>query len=175
MLMKSGRILFIIIFIAAITGNCDGGKVEKPDNKAPFFETTLDIDERLKTADSLIVVFYKDPYGTDSLRYTRYYTQISIVGSNELDLLQQQLAQKTSRQEKFRNCRGEGKIWCYSYEKIFQTLYFSNRCDDCCHVYIIKDGFYYYTPIAESMIAWLDSIKPLSKEPLNAAADNEKE
>lgn len=129
----------------------------------------LDVDERLKAADSLVVVFYKDPYGADSLRYTRYYTQVSIVGSDAIALLQQQLKEKAEKLEEYRKCRGGGKIWCYWKGKIFQTVYFSNRCDDCCHVYIIKDGFYYYTSILQSFVTWLESAKVLSEEPPNNA------
>jgi len=163
--MKSATFFFSILLLIKLAAGCSGVEEKKTESKASLFATTLDIDERLKKADSLVVVFYKDPYGTDSLRYTRYYTQISIVDSTALNLLQQQLLQKTSKQEKYRNCRGEGKIWCYTKNKIFQTIYFSTQCNNCCHVYIIKDGFYYYTPIRESTSTWLSSLKPLSKSP----------
>jgi hypothetical protein len=42
------------------------------------------LDSRLANADSVVMLFYKDPHGTDSLRYTRYYTQYN---SNDTALL----------------------------------------------------------------------------------------
>jgi hypothetical protein len=158
-------ILFILSVIAVAGSSCESGKIKKTENKESVIQTALDIDERLIKADSLVLVFYKDPYGADSLRYTRFYTQISTTDAEDIELLQKQLAQKTEKQEKYRKCRGEGKIWCYSKGKIFQTLYFSTRCNDCCHVYLIKDGFFYYVPILKSFTSWLISIEPLAKEP----------
>lgn len=158
-----------MLFITIFASSCDGTKTKKSENKISDSKTILDIDERLKAVDSLAIVFYKNPYGRDSIRYTRYFTQVSTVGSAEIRLLQQQLAEKAIKQEKYRNCRGEGKFWCYSKGKIFQTVYFSMRCNDCCHVYLIKDGFFYYSPILKELSDWLQTIKHLATEPVNGA------
>jgi hypothetical protein len=146
---------------------CNNNEPKKAQEKAFASTTAIALDERLKAADSLVVVFYKDPYGDDSLRYTRYYTQASVTAMNDLSVLQQELAQPFLSQEKRRNCRGEGKIWCFTKGKIFQTLYFSTRCDDCCHIYFIKDGNFYYSKILSSTMEWLKAIKLLSTEPEN--------
>ncbi|MBC7827038.1 MAG: hypothetical protein H7122_04785 [Chitinophagaceae bacterium] len=162
------KFISVLLFsFGALLCSCNDPQIKKKQNKEDAFKTLVDIDERLRSADSLVVVFYKHPYGADSLRYTRYYTQISVVGPVELELLQQQLKQKAIRLEKHRYCRGEGKVWCYSKGKIFQTLYFSTLCDNCCHVYLIKDGFFFYTDILKSFTSWLTSVKPISKEPFN--------
>jgi hypothetical protein len=170
--MKSEIFSFIVLITAITAVGCNNNKVEVKEKQPALVESTFDIDERLKGADSLVVVFYKDPYGTDSVRYTRFYTQISVVEASSLELLQQQLAEKVIKEEQYRKCRGEGKIWCFSNGKIFQTLYFSTRCDKCCHVFIIRDGFYYYSSISPTFVKWLTSIKPLTKEPANEAQKN---
>ena len=153
----------MLVFMLA----CQSGdqKVEKSEQMASPDQSTLDIDPRLKNVDSLVVVFYKDPYGSDSLRYTRYYSQASTVADEDMQLVHQQLTQRTSKEEKYRSCRSEGKIWCYADKKIFQTVYFSTRRTGCQQVYIIKDGFFYYAPPTKSFATWLDEMKSLAKEP----------
>ena len=155
-----------------ITG-CNNNEPGKKSPKAPLVLTAYDLDERLKSADSLVVVFYKDPYGEDSMRYTRYYTQVSITATSGIDQLKKQLSGEFKKQEKRINCRGEGKIWCFTNGKVFQTLYFSTRCEDCCYVYLIKDGNFYYTPISDSFTKWLETLKPLTTEPANEALQND--
>lgn len=169
--MKLPGIYFgLILFITFLLSGCGNNEPKRPPKNESIIETAFDLDARLKSADSLVVVFYKDPYGEDSLRYTRYYTQLPVIDYAGLNVLQQQLNQKFTKQEKRNTCRGEGKIWCYTKSKIFQTLYFSTRCDSCCYVYLIKDGFFYYTRILQPVITWLAGLKPLSKEPKNEAA-----
>jgi hypothetical protein len=132
-----------------------------------------ELDARLTGADSLVVVFYKDPYGADSLRYTRYYTQIPVTGNQNIALLQRELQRPFSGQEKRKNCRGEGKIWCFAKGKIFQTLYFSTRCEECCHLYLVYNGNFYYSPILPATVSWLESLKPLATEPANQGMEAE--
>ena len=168
--MNSSILFSFLLLILTGAGGCDSNeaKVTPESEKSALPQTMLDVDERLRNGDSLVVVFYKDPYGTDSVRYTRFYTQVSLVDRSSVQHLQQQLAEKAIREEQYRKCRGEGKIWCFQNGKIFQTLYFSTRCEKCCHLFLIKDGFYYYSPISPTFVNWLDSIKPLTKEPANA-------
>jgi hypothetical protein len=162
--MNISTTYFGIILITAFLCGCKNNESKKQTQKNSISLTAIDLDERLKTTDRLVVVFYKDPYGEDSLRYTRYYTQASVTDLKEMGFLQKELAQTFTGQEKRRNCRGEGKIWCFTKGKIFQTLYFSTRCDDCCHVYFIKDGNFYYSRILSSTTSWLEAIKPISAE-----------
>lgn len=161
--------VFTIATILSITFlfSCKNKDSHERGKKENVILTAIDLDQRLKGVDSLVVVFYKDPYSEDSLRYTRYYSQTSVTSLKEIDILQKELVQSFAAQEKRRNCRGEGKIWCFTKGKIFQTLYFSTRCDDCCYTYLIKDGIFYYSRISDGMIAWLKDLKTLSKEPGN--------
>lgn len=123
-----------------------------PVTPAAASTSAFTLDERLLKADSLVLVFYKDPYGPDSLRYTRYYTQSSVV--NGLDIFKGQLSMEYSQQE-LRKCRTEGKIWCFTEGKIFQTIYFSTKCQKCCFTYLIKDGSFYYSAIDPAFTEWL--------------------
>lgn len=153
--------------------SCGNNKGKKQEGGERVVLNAIELDERLNDADSLVVVFYKDPYGEDSLRYTRYYIQASTTATSAIDTLHQQLTQQFTRQEKRRNCRGEGKIWCFAKGKVFQTLYFSTRCDNnCCYLYLIKDGNFYYSPVQQSLVVWLLSVKKLATEPPNEAADD---
>ena len=123
-------------------------------------------DVRLKLADSLVIVFYKDPHGTDSLRYTRYYTQYAVTDTSFINLLKQQLTGKTEKLDKIKACRSEGKIWCFSAGEIFQTIYFSAFNDYCNFLYIIKNGLFYYCSLNPEFSRKLYSFKALAKDPL---------
>lgn len=106
--------------------------------------TILMLDERLNNVDSLVYVFYKDPLGRDSLRYTRYYKQYSTTDEKDIAILKMQVSQPTERFEKVKQCRSQGKIWCFAKGEIFQTLYFSDFGGDCSFTYFIKNGQFYY-------------------------------
>ena len=106
--------------------------------------TILMLDERLNNVDSLVYVFYKDPLGKDSLRYTRYYTQYSTINTKDISILKAQINQPTERFEKVKKCRSQGKIWCFTKAEIFQTLYFSDFGGDCSFMFFIKNGQFYY-------------------------------
>lgn len=119
----------------------------------------ISLDPRLSDADSLVFVFYKDPHGPDSLRYTRYYRQYSSTDSSMISLWQSFLQEKTTRYEKVKPCRSEGKIWCFSNGNIFQTIYYSAFNSDCNFLYIIKNGLFYYTDLDSSLASQLNSLK----------------
>ncbi len=127
----------------------------------------LQVDERLVKADSLVIVFYKDPHGPDSLRYTRFYKQFSVTDTSFIRLLMSQLTGKATKLEKMRSCRSEGKIWCFSGGDIIQTIYFSNFSQECNFLYIIKHGFFYYSPLLPGFSKSLYAYKKYAKEPLN--------
>lgn len=142
----------IFLFAAIFSFSCKTAKKKEPT--IPETKTGILLDERLSMADSLVVVFYKDPYGQDSLRYTRYYTQSSVIDSLSLTQLNLQTKELFTASEK-RSCRNEGKVWCFTKGKIFQTLYFSTQCNFCCYVYLIKDGIFFYSRILPSFADWL--------------------
>ncbi len=160
--------------IAASLYACKNNEVDKKTTDQQAV-TGMDVDDRLKQADSLVVVFYNDPYGDDSLRYTRYYKQVSLIESGAIEILQKQLSSPFKLQEKRNACRGEGKIWCFTNGKIFQTLYFSTRCEDCCYLYLIKDGNFYYTRISASFTEWLETNKSAATNPDDSSEANSEE
>lgn len=125
------------------------------------------LDERLNDADSLVFVFYKDPHGKDSLRYTRYYSEYHSTDTGIIHLVKDNLKDSTQRLEKIKNCRSEGKIWCFAKGNVFQTIYFSAFNKDCSFVYIIKNGQFYYSDISLNLAKKLRNLKPLAKESLN--------
>ena len=171
----NNRIISILYIIIVASSACkDTNTPRKPDNEinrpASQTLTAYTLDERLKEMDSLVLVFYKDPYGKDSLRYTRYYTQISLTGN--FDTLRTQLT-STYLQQDLRNCRSEGKIWCFSKGKIFQTIYFSTKCEACCFTYLIRDGNFYYAALSNGFTDWLAANRSRSVELPNNAKESE--
>ena len=162
--MKQHFVNIIFCLLALGWVSCNSSvKQENVSNSFTSATNGLELDKRLLLADSLGFVFYNDPYGDDSLRYTRYYTQLSSSDSNDISLLKQNLQLPFSKFEKVKNCRSEGKIWCYEKGKIFQTVYFSTRCDDCCFIYLIKDGYFFYMNLGTAFSERLSVLKPLSK------------
>jgi hypothetical protein len=173
--MNSRIISILFAFLVITTYACEDANSSKkttiePNASSSQTFTAFNLDERLKEVDSLVLVYYKDPYGKDSLRYTRYYTQISLIG--DFSTLNSQLSSFYLQQD-FRKCRTEGKIWCFSKGKVFQTLYFATNCDTCCFTYLIKDGNFYYSALRPGFTDWLTANKSRSKELPNNAEKSE--
>lgn len=124
--------------------------------------TILMLDERLNNLDSIVFVFYKDPLGKDSLRYTRYYTQYSTTKTTDISIAKAQINLPTQRLEKVRKCRSQGKVWCFSKGEIFQTLYFSDFESECSFMFFIKNGLFYYSNLTPSFKQAIDELKKLS-------------
>ena len=159
MLPKINLALTIVTLLFLACG-CENKKTGRPiTQSAPT--TIYELDPGLKVIDSAVVIFYKDPYGPDSTRYTRYYTQASVNDPLLIKVFDEQLEEESIKEVK-RHCRGEGKIWCYSKGKIRQTIYFSTHCNDCCFVYLIRDGNFYYSKILPAFTNWLNDLKKKS-------------
>lgn len=160
------KIIIIIFGITAFTCISCNDPGNKKSEANSFLRATngIELDARLNTADSLVFVFYKNPFTSDSLRYTRYYTQYATTDTTNISLLLQNLKAPFTKLEKVKNCRSEGKVWCYAKGRIFQTIYFSTRCDNCCFIYIIRDGFFFYMNLDKSLTNRLTELKLLSKE-----------
>ncbi|MFZ4059209.1 MAG: hypothetical protein ACOYKE_13790 [Ferruginibacter sp.] len=146
---------YTFLFLIVIALSCCNTKGKTPiENPSTLKSSTtgLQLDSMLLSMDSIVLVHFTDPYGPDSLRYTRFYTQVSIVDSFTIRLLQQSLNTAYTREDQKRNCRIEGKIWCFSKGKIFQTIYFSSGKESQCRfMYWIKDGSFYFFPYAQSL------------------------
>lgn len=151
--MKLGTRI-IVFFLIAGSISCQNPIDTKTKDRIQHKtdSTAYILDQRLKQVDSLVLVFYKDPYGRDSLRYTRYYKQVGVVGG--LEAFKAQLSAVYTKQG-LRKCRSEGKIWCFAKGKVYQTIYFSTFCNDCCFTYLIRDGDLYYSTINTAFVEWL--------------------
>ncbi len=125
--------------------------------------SALQIDERLASADSLVMVFYNDPFTKDSMQYARYYQQLSTTRPYEIRLLTEQLQQPVQTAEKPLPCRNEGKIWIFSKDKIQQTVYFAYTKPGCSFLFFIKDGIFCYLAPTSALLTLLrqtaDSLK----------------
>lgn len=162
--MKNAVSLFVIASATLLLLACIENTGKNADNKTRSADNFLELDNRLLHADSLVLVFYDNPYSEDSLRYSRFYKQVSLTADKVLIPFQDQLKAPVQLEEK-RACRTEGKIWCFTKGKIFQTIYFSTKCDSCCYTYLIKDGNFYYGKPGEGFINWLNGIKPQAVSP----------
>lgn len=158
--------LLFFYFTLTVLCSCKSRQQQKVAAGAPVAgpANIIELDARLLQADSVVLVFYKDPFGLDSLRYTRFYRQYNDADSGIIFSLKRNLQQAFTRQEKIRNCRSEGKIWVFSKGKIFQTVYFALERPDCRFLYIIKDGWFYYVDVQPSFSHQLQQLKPLAKE-----------
>lgn len=148
---------------------CNGNSNNKPIVSAEVADTVqlvsiAKLDSRLASADSLVILFYKDPHGTDSLRYTRYYKQYNSTDSNLLADLKANLLASTVKLERIKNCRSEGKIWVFKQGQIFQTIFFSSKDAECSFLYIIKDGWFYYSAMPYGFAVQLKSLQKMAVE-----------
>ncbi len=161
---------FFILSLSVLLLACEQGRQKDAaslpgaSEHAAEGSSIIQLDPRLLTADSLVFVFYKDPLGTDSLRYTRFYTQYSTGDIRKINFVLKNLEGHTKGQEKVQPCRSEGKIWCYSRGKVFQTIYFADYSSGCSFVYIIKDGRFYYGQISSALSKRLSTFKREAKE-----------
>lgn len=136
-------------------------------NSDPRTEPRLffQVDSLLPRVDSVVAVFFDDPFGPDSLRYTRYYKQTEIKDSSAIQGFIQPLNVAVTASETKRNCRIEGKIWCYANRRLVQTLYWSGGTGDCRFQYLIRDGLFYYVHLTPSQQQLLEKWKQLSVKP----------
>ena len=163
----------ILCFASAFLLSCNQADSKKVNESSPLTVknveenlSILQLDERLIEADSLVFVFYKDPQGKDSLRYTRFYKQYATVDSSLVNFVKSNLKEPTTRLERIKKCRSEGKIWCFRKGEIFQTVYFSSFSDECSFLYIIKNGQFYYAGISNEMSKKLKELQAKALEPL---------
>ncbi len=163
----SKYVLYFSIFLCFLLSCNEGRKAD--DKPMPNTEivpsSIIQIDSTLQSVDSMVIVFYNDPLGKDSLRYTRFYKQYSTNNSNDIDFIKSQLTNATSILEKVKPCRSEGKIWCFSKNDILQTIYFASYSDVCNHIYIIKNGLFYYSNFNKPFIDKLVMLRKLAVTP----------
>ncbi len=162
--------IVLIFFVANCFFSCSAGNEKKQalqTNQVPAAPYSgIDLDSRLVNADSLVFVFYDNPFTDDSLRYTRYYKLYSSTDSSGIKSFLSALALPFTKLEKVKPCRSEGKVWVFKKGRVFQTIYFAWSKNDCAFVYLIKDGFFYYMDIQQPFINTLLKAKTLAKNAL---------
>ena len=145
-------IVSFLLLLAACNNQPDEQKPkEESGSSVPDVELLngLTLPPGLKEADSMQVIYYDDPDG-DTLRYTRYFTYVNSSDTSELNPLKQSLAAPLTPEDRVHNCRSEGKIYFYKGDEVAKTVYFSTRCDKCCHLYYIHNGRFFYFNISEN-------------------------
>jgi hypothetical protein len=171
--------LFIFTAIVSLAA-CENGTVtttksiEVSDTKT---NTGLDI-AGLHQADSVQILFFTDPFGKDSLRYTRYFKHYNTSDDSTVQPLLKNLDQLFLLRTEVMKCRSEGKIFFFKGTQELKTVYFntqgaSNKSDgsaanannNCANMYFIKDGGFYYFPIQPATATLLRKLKPLAVKP----------
>ncbi|MDP3392173.1 MAG: hypothetical protein Q8R77_07740 [Sediminibacterium sp.] len=127
--------------------------------------TGLDI-AGLHQADSVQILFFTDPFGKDSLRYTRFFKHYNTSDDSTVQPLLKNLDQLFLLRTEVMKCRSEGKIFFFKGTQELKTVYFSTQANgDCAYMYFIKDGGFYYFPIQPATAALLRKLKPLAVKP----------
>lgn len=176
-----------ICFVAMviITG-CNGGGADKAadsddstdstlrNNQAPATQTAIEI-AGLRGADSVQILFFTDPYGKDSLRYTRFFKHYNTSDTAIVNPLLQNLDKLFVLRNDVMNCRSEGKMFFFKGEQELKTVYFNTGAnakadasnnENCRFLYFIKDGGFYYVPVDSEIAALLNKLKPMAKKPV---------
>ena len=168
--------------------------VESPDDSAPGAKATdgaaiktntgLDI-AGLHQADSVQILFFTDPFGKDSLRYTRFFKHYNTSAAAVVQPILKNLDQLFLLRTEVMKCRSEGKIFFFKGTQELKTVYFNTQgvsskpdanppqpnesihkaTSDCAYMYFIKDGGFYYFQVQPETAALLRKIKPQAVQP----------
>lgn len=160
--MKILGCLLIVIFVCC---NCNLDETSKKPALTDEVGSLLQLDKRIMSTDSVVLVFFDDPFMQDSLRYTRFFRQYSTTSATDVKIIMDALKGNFEKRERPLPCRNEGKAWLFSQSKIFQTIYFAWNKNNCAFIYLIKDGFFYYTSISTPLVNALAEYKTKSVKP----------
>jgi hypothetical protein len=148
---------FFFIFFIVFSGCNDDDQVASNAEQDSSKEDVLYASQLipgLSNIDSLQVVFYNDPLG-DSIKYTRYFRFIEMGDEGSVHTILQQMEMPLVLRTTRDTCRSDGKIFLLKMGEPVKTIYFTNRCAECCHLYFIKDGLFYYQPLHDNMRKFL--------------------
>lgn len=173
--------LFIFTTIASLTA-CNNAtetstKTISVTDTVVKTNTGLDI-AGLHQADSVQILYFTDPFGKDSLRYTRFFKHYNTSDTATVQALLKNLDQLILLRTEVMKCRSEGKIFFFKGAQELKTVYFNTQGasnnsgerapqdnSDCAYMYFIKDGGFYYFPIQPETAALLRKLKPLAIKP----------
>lgn len=170
-------ILFSILFVFGITA-CNNSEnnnsISQVSDSAIFknevLMTGLGLIPEIDGFDSLQILYYDNPDG-DPKRYTRYFSYISSKDTAMVKSILFNLNQSFEEYMEVKECRSEGKIYLYKNNDPVKTLYFSTRCNTCCHLYYIKNGMFYYMEINPHLSELLHVYKASAIKPEKSTSD----
>jgi hypothetical protein len=121
--------------------------VESPDDSAPGAKATdgaaiktytgLDI-AGLHQADSVQILFFTDPFGKDSIRYTRFFKHYNTSAADVVQPILKNLDQLFLLRTEVMKCRSEGKIFFFKGTQELKTVYFNTQANgDCASICIL--------------------------------------
>jgi hypothetical protein len=154
------------IVLSILLTACGNAETEKKETSQPeiVLETGLTIEPILKRADSVQLLYFKNPFG-DSLRYTRFYTYHVTNDTSLINDLVNQMDKNFQVQPTARTCRSNGKLFFYGAGNELKTVYFATQGKDCSYLYYIKNGMFYYFTIDEATEKRLIELKAKTVEP----------
>lgn len=164
------RFVLVAVFSSCLLFGCGNPQTGDKNSAAvnadsvKLITTGIDLAPAMAETDSVAILFYKDPFGGEADRYTRYYTQFNSTSDSVIQLLKANLAD-TYREDTLRQCRSEGKIFCFVKGKPVQTIYFTHQSEACYHLYFIHTGRYYYLPFDKSLETRLRQLQQAAWEP----------
>lgn len=168
------RNISLFLGIASVLLSCNsnekkqqtGSELTKDTTVKTSVPTGLDLEPKLRKADSLQILYYDNPDG-DSLRYTRFFQYIVTKDPTTINELLGNLSKPVEQRSEIKKCRSEGKIYIFGNqtEEPLKTIFFSTRCDTCCYLYYIKEGIFYYSPLSINFKNKLKENKALSRVP----------
>ncbi len=146
--MKSCNYIIIIICFVILAGcntkTSNKNVVSKNSATSSVSNITgVDVEPGLEGVDSLQILYYDNPDG-DSLRYTRFFKYVNVIDSSFISALKNELKQPFNKKKGMIPCRSEGKMYLYSKQAVIKTVYFSTRCESCCHLFFISNGSFIY-------------------------------
>ena len=159
--------VYLLIGITTILFSCTGRNNTETAGIKPATDlySMAELDKRLVNTDSAVFVFFTDPFTKDSLQYTRFYKQYATVATADIQSMLTAMNGSFTKEEQPRPCRNEGKAWIFSKNKIFQTIYFGWSKNNCSFIYLIKDGFFYYTEMKAPFSSTLTNYREKATEP----------
>lgn len=162
--MKGRNYIIIIFCLASLTGcsskgeNKSGVKNDSATPQANKILTGFDVEPGLDSVDSLQILYYDNPDG-DSLRYTRFFKYVNVTDSSFISALKSELKERFNKKTEMIECRSEGKMYLYHKQAVIKTVYFTTRCEKCCHLFFISNGSFMYFDLSGAFSGKLRNLK----------------
>lgn len=151
-------LLWLLISIGCSEASNNGNEQQVAQVRPVQVSNGLQLEPALQQLDSIRIFFYLRPFTDHAELYTRYY-QTSLSQQDTLLTMVSMAIQQPFQEDTLRNCRSEGKIFCYRNGKVAQVLYFSKQHKGCTHLYMIHTGRYYYFPLPAYLYEALMNMK----------------